>query len=172
MRFDRIDRNHDGELDADDLALRFIATDASLTTTCTASCPRQRGVVVMLNQESLLKWALVVSGVGFLLIYPLAIFWPSGWSWHQGAPYESQYLMMIIGVYATLGVFLIRASRHPQANLSLIWFTIWSSLVHAGIMAVQSVTGAGHMGHLVGDVPALVVNAVVLAVLVSARQKA
>jgi hypothetical protein len=126
----------------------------------------------MLNQESLLKWALAVSGTGFLLIYPLAIVWPSGWSWHQGAPYESQYLMMIIGVYATLGVFLIRASRHPRANLSLIWFTIWSSLIHAGIMAVQSVSSAGHVGHLVGDVPALVLTAVVLAVLVSAPQKA
>jgi hypothetical protein len=126
----------------------------------------------MLSQESFLKWALIMFGVGFLLIYPLAIVWPSGWSWHQGPPYESQYLMMIIGVYATLGVFLIRASRHPQSNLSLIWFTIWSSLVHAGIMAVQSVSGAGHMGHLVGDVPALVLTAVILAVLVSAPQKA
>jgi hypothetical protein len=126
----------------------------------------------MLNQESLLKWALVASGAGFLLIYPLAIVWPSGWSWHQGAPYQSQYLMMIIGVYATLGVFLIRASRDPRANLSLIWFTIWSNLVHAGIMAVQSVNGEGHRGHLAGDVPALVFTAVVLAVLVSAPQKA
>ena len=126
----------------------------------------------MLNRESLLKCTLIVSGAGFLLIYPLAIVWPSGWSWHQGAPYESQYLMMIIGVYATLGIFLIRASRHPQTNLSLIWFTIWSSLVHAGIMAVQSVNDAGHMGHLVGDVPALVFIAGVLAILVSAPQKA
>ena len=125
----------------------------------------------MLNREPLLKWALVISGAGFLLIYPLAIIWPSGWSWHQGAPYESQYLMMIIGVYATLGVFLIRASRNPRSNLSLIWFTIWSSLVHAGIMGVQSVNGAGHMGHLLGDVPALVLIALVLAILVSSPRK-
>jgi hypothetical protein len=125
----------------------------------------------MLNRESLLKRALVLFGAGFLLIYPLSIFWPSGWAWHQGAPYESQYFMMIIGVYATLGVFLILASRNPRANLSLIWFTIWSSLVHAGIMGVQSVTGGGHMGHLLGDVPALVLIAAVLAILVSAPRK-
>jgi hypothetical protein len=137
-----------------------------------ASRPRQGVFVAMLNQESLLKWALVIFGTGFLLIYPLATVWPSGWSWHEGAPYQSQYLMMIIGVYATLGVFLIRASRNPRSNLSLIWFTVWSSLVHAGIMAAQSVSGAGHMGHLVGDVPALVLIAAVLAVLVSAPQKA
>jgi hypothetical protein len=117
------------------------------------------------NQNLLLKWALILSGVGSLLIYPLAIVWPSGWAWHQGAPYESQYFMMIIGIYATLGVFLIRASWNPEGNRTLIWFTIWSGLVHAAIMAVQSVSAAEHMGHLAGDVPALVLISVVLAVL-------
>jgi hypothetical protein len=126
----------------------------------------------MINRESLLKLALILSGAGFLLIYPLAMVWPSGWAWHQGAPSGSEYFMMFVGVYGTLGVFLILASRNPQANRSLIWFTIWSSLVHAGIMAVQSVTGAGHMGHLAGDVPALAIIAVVLAVLISPPRKA
>jgi hypothetical protein len=84
-------------------------------------------------------------------------------------PYESQYFMMIIAVYATLGIFLIRAAGNPQGNRSLIWFTIWSSLAHAAIMAVQSVSSAGHMGHLLGDVPALVLIAIVLAVLMPAR---
>jgi hypothetical protein len=69
--------------------------------------------------------------------------------------------MMIVGVYATLGVFLLNASRNPQAHRSLIWFTVWSSVVHAGIMAVQSMP-AGHSGHLVGDVPALFLVAIVL----------
>ena len=44
----------------------------------------------------------------------------------------SHYLMMIIGVYATLGVFLIIA-WNPAAHTSLIWFTVWSSHVHAVI---------------------------------------
>jgi hypothetical protein len=136
-----------------------------------ASLPRQRGVVVVPSRELLLKWALILSGVGSLLIYPLALVWPSGWAWHQGAPYESQYFMMIIGVYATLGVFLIKAAWNPDANRSLIWFTIFSGLVHAAIMAVQSVNGGDHMGHLVGDVPALVLISVVLAVLMSTRRK-
>ena len=76
------------------------------------------------------------------------------------------YSMMIVGVYATLGVFLLNAARNPQANLSLIWFTVWSSVVHAAIMAVQSFGGGHHMGHLSGDVPALLLVAVVLSVLV------
>jgi hypothetical protein len=126
----------------------------------------------MRNRESLLGYALVACGAAFLLVYPLAIIWPSGWAWHHGAPYESQYFMMIVGVYATLGVFLLLASRDPRGHLSLIWFTIWSSLVHAGIMGVQSLSGGEHTGHLIGDVPALALVAVILAVLVLPLRKA
>ena len=72
---------------------------------------------------------------------------------------------MILGIYATLGVFLLLASRNPLAHLSLIWFTVWSSVVHGGIMAVQSLANPEHMGHLWGDVLALFVVAAVLALL-------
>lgn len=113
-----------------------------------------------------LQIALVVFGAVMILLYPLAVVWPSGWAWHAGAPYESDYFMMIVGVYATLGLFLLNAARRPEAHLSLIWFAVCSSLVHAVIMAVQSFGGGGHhMGHLWGDVPALLLVAVVLSVL-------
>jgi hypothetical protein len=79
------------------------------------------------------------------------------------------YLQMIIGVYATLGVFLLIASRDPLANRSLIWFTVWSSIVHGGIMAVQSIVFPEHRGHLLGDVPALLIVAAVLALLMPRR---
>jgi hypothetical protein len=123
-------------------------------------------------RADLLKYALVAFGVIFMLIYPLAVVWPSGWAWHAGAPYESDYFMMIVGVYATLGVFLILAARDPQANRSLIWFTIVSSVVHAAIMAAQSFEMPEHMGHLFGDVPGLVAVAVVLFILVPRGQSA
>ena len=72
---------------------------------------------------------------------------------------------MILGVYATLGIFLILASKRPLENLSLIWFTVWSSWVHAGIMAFQAAMDSSEHGHLFGDVPAMVLVGVVLAVL-------
>jgi hypothetical protein len=115
--------------------------------------------------DRLLKIALVLFGLAFLLIYPLAIVWPSGWAWHAGAPYSNDYYMMIVGVYAVLGVFLILAARNPDANRSLIWFTAISSVVHGAIMARQSFDmsgGMGHMGHLMGDVPALFLVGIVL----------
>jgi hypothetical protein len=72
---------------------------------------------------------------------------------------------MIVGVYATLGVFLLLASRDPEANRSIIWFTVWSSVVHAAIMAMQSFGDAAEHGHLIGDVPALLLVAVALGIL-------
>jgi Family of unknown function (DUF6632) len=57
------------------------------------------------------------------------------------------------------------ASRDPLRHLSLIWFTVWSSVVHAGIMAAQSLANPEHRGHLWGDVLALFVVAGILAAL-------
>ena len=119
----------------------------------------------MINNARLLSFSLVAFGAVFCLILPLGIVWPSGWSWHAGPPMASHYYMMIVGVYATLGVFLIRAARDPAAHRSLIWFTVWSSVVHAAIMAVQAAGDPMQQGHLFGDVPALLLVAAVLGVL-------
>lgn len=116
------------------------------------------------ERVKLLRVALVVVGLIFLVgVYPLTILWPAGWAWHNTG--QSLYLQMILGIYATLGVFLLIASRDPIANRSLIWFTIWSSVVHGGIMAAQSIVYPEHRGHLMGDVPALFIVAIVLAFL-------
>lgn len=105
----------------------------------------------------------IVTGVIFVLgVYPLMKVWPAGWGWQPSQP---EYEQMILGVYATLGVFLLIAARDPAAHRSLIWFTAWSSLVHAGIMAVQAIRDPLERGHLVGDVPALALVGVVLALL-------
>ena len=114
-----------------------------------------------------LRVVLVIAGLAGLALYPLMVLWPSGWTWHAG---HSAYPLMIVGIYATLGVFLILAARDPYANLSLIWFTVWSSIVHSGIMAVQAFTEPGQVGHLAGDVPALLIIAVALAVLTPRKQ--
>jgi hypothetical protein len=108
------------------------------------------------NRLLFLRIALIAFGLTFTLIYPLGVVWPSGWAWGHG---HSHYLMMI-GVYGTLGVFLILASRNPDAHRSIIWFTVWSSVVHGTIMSVQSFNDAGERGHLLGDVPALFLVAI------------
>jgi hypothetical protein len=122
-----------------------------------------------MDANRLLRIALIAIGLIFAFgIYPLSIVWPSGWAWGHG---HSHYLMMIIGVYATLGVFLLLASRDPQAHSSLIWFTVWSSVVHGAIMAGQAFTDPMETGHLIADVPALFIVAVVLGVLMLRAKK-
>jgi hypothetical protein len=110
-----------------------------------------------------LRYALIAVGATFTFgLYPLMQLWPSGWSWGVG---HSHYQMMIVGVYATLGIFLIAAARDPLANRSLIWFTIVSSAVHAVVMGAEALMDPAEAGHLVGDVPALVLVTVALVVL-------
>ena len=121
-----------------------------------------------MNTHKLLQAALILFGVVCCLVYPLAIVWPSGWAWHEGSPAASNYFLMIVGVYATLGVFLIRAAADPQANRSLILFAIWSSLVHGLSMGAPSFAQPMHRGHVPGDVAALLGMAALLAWLLHA----
>ncbi len=111
-----------------------------------------------------LRVALILVGLIFIFgVYPLMMtLWPSGWRW---SPNQAQYEQMILGVYATLGVFLLIASRNPLLHLSLIWFTVFSSIVHAGIMTAHALTMPSEHGHLFGDVPALFIVAALLAFL-------
>jgi hypothetical protein len=117
-----------------------------------------------------LKIALVLIGAFCVVgVYPLTIYWPSGWTWHTDGP--DLYLQMILGIYATLGIFLIIAARNPLEHLSIIWFMVWSSIVHGGIMAAQSLVFPEHRGHLLGDVPVLLIAAAVLALLTPRGKK-
>ena len=112
------------------------------------------------TRASGLKYALVLFGVICFLIYPLALVWPSGWIWHNGG--GTHYFQMICGLYAVLGFFLVRAAKAPTENKSLIEFTIWSSVVHAGVMTLQVMSDHMETGHLFGDIPALIIVASVL----------
>jgi hypothetical protein len=123
------------------------------------------------NQETRLRYlkiALTAFGLVFIFGVPAMMMWiwPSGWSW---TPAQPEYEQMIMGVYITLGVFLLRAAKDPLRDASLIWFTIWSSLVHATIMLVQALRDPTEQANLMGDVPALYLVAIVLWVLMPTR---
>ena len=123
------------------------------------------------KKMKVLKILLVVFGIVFVIgIYPLSLFWPSGWQWHGGQ--GNYYFQMILGVYATLGVFMVLAAKDPMKHLSLIWFVVWSSVVHSAIMAIQAFGDDMETGHLVGDVPVLLLVAILLALLTPRRLSA
>lgn len=125
-----------------------------------------------MTQDQKLKYpsfTFWIFGIIFIVgIYAMMMWiWPSGWGWE---PRQPEYEQMIMGVYATLGVFLIRAAKNPMEHLSLIWFTIWSTFVHGGIMLVQAIVDENERANLLGDVPALFLIAIVLWVLVSKKR--
>jgi protein-S-isoprenylcysteine O-methyltransferase Ste14 len=78
-------------------------------------------------RERVLKVVLVLVGLIFLAgVYPL-------WRW-----LPNQTIEQMLGViYATLGIFLLLASRNRLVNRSLIAFTAWSSVAHAAIMTLH-----------------------------------
>lgn len=126
-----------------------------------------------MTEDQRLKYlsvALRIFGVVFILgVYPMMMWiWPSAWAWE---PRQLEYELMIIGVYAVLGVFLIRAARKPMEHLSLIWFTIWSSIVHGGIMFGEAIADANERINMLGDVSALFLVAIVLSVLTPRKLK-
>lgn len=119
-------------------------------------------------RESALRIALVLVGATCLALGPLMLVWPAGWRW---SPHHAYYEQMMVGLYGTLGVFLIRASKDPPRHLSLIWFAVWSSIAHASVMTIQALAESGHRGHLLADVPALFLAATVLGVLAPRRPR-
>lgn len=115
-----------------------------------------------------LKIVLVVVGVFFMVgLMPMMTFWPASWAWE---PRQSEYEQMIMGVYATLGLFLVLASFKPMEHRSLIQFTIWSSFVHATIMLVQALVDKHEHPNLMGDVPGLYLVGILLWVLLPKKE--
>ena len=113
------------------------------------------------DKQKYLSISLYVFGIIYLVGVPLLmmVFESSGWTW---TPRQPEYEQMIMGVYATLGIFLIMAAKNPAEHTSLIWFTIWSNIVHGGVMLYHSIIDVTERANLVGDVPALFIVAAVL----------
>ena len=104
--------------------------------------------------------------IGLLFVFGLTgmmTFAPAFWAWR---PRHHEYEQMILGFYAVLGLFLVRAAGNPLRHRSLIWFTVWSSIVHAAVMAIHALRDPAERAHLAGDVPALLLVAIVLAALI------
>jgi hypothetical protein len=81
-----------------------------------------------MQRERVLKIVLVVVGLLFCAaIYPLILM-----------AKQDPALAMMMSLNATLGIFLLRASRNPSAHRSLIAFAAWSSFAHAAVMSFQA----------------------------------
>ncbi|MFP4002758.1 MAG: DUF6632 domain-containing protein [Alphaproteobacteria bacterium] len=118
------------------------------------------------RRRKLLSFVLLITGIAFIGVYGLMTVFPESWAWE---PRQYEYEQMIAGVYAVLGIFLLLAARAPERHLSLIWFTAASSLVHGLIMLVQALVDPAETPNLYGDIPALILVGILLAVLAPKR---
>jgi len=76
---------------------------------------------------------------------------------------------MMMGLYCTLGIFLLIAARNPSAHRSLIAFAAWSSFAHAVVMSTQGFEiPSQRSGFLIGSAVLVVIG---LALIVLAPQK-
>ena len=70
---------------------------------------------------------------------------------------------MMMGIYATLGVFLLLAVRNPSAHRSLIAFAAWSSFAHAAVMSLLGLQIPSERdGFLIGSAILAVIGVVLL----------
>ena len=114
-----------------------------------------------MKRERVLKVVLVVLGLLFCAaVYPLMLM-----------AKQDPALAMMMSLHATIGVFLLLASRNPPAHRSLIAFTAWSSFAHASVMAVQAYLGLIARRELLG-VATFAVIGVALIALAPAKQSA
>ena len=110
-------------------------------------------------RERALRVVLVLVGLLFCAgVYPLIVMLR-----------QEPALAMMMSLYATLGVFLLLASRNPSANRSLIAFAAWSSFAHAAVMSFQAFRNMIARQELIG-VAAFVVIGVALIALAPAKQ--
>lgn len=81
-------------------------------------------------RDRALKVVLVLVG----LLFSAAAYPAVGAIWSHDHSDTGDSMMM--GIYATLGVFLLLAVRNPSAHRSLIAFAAWSSFAHAIVMSL------------------------------------
>jgi hypothetical protein len=77
---------------------------------------------------------------------------------------------MQMGIYTTLGVFLLLAVRRPAEHRSLIAFAAWSSLAHALVMTTLGFEIPSEKSGFIGGSAVLVVIAVLLLALLPPRE--
>lgn len=106
-----------------------------------------------MRRERVLQIVLVVVGLLFCaLLYPLAVFFS-----------REPALAMMLGLYVTLGFFLLLAARNPSEHRSLIAFTAWSSFAHAAVMGTQAYRKIVDRQEMIGVIVLIIIGIVLIA---------
>jgi len=115
-----------------------------------------------------LKILLVLSGLACLAgLYPLI-----GALREGVATTINRQDQMILGIYISLGVFLLIAARDPREHRSLILFAGWSTLAHDSVMIVQGIQYHDLRGDLLGFAIIAVIGLALIALALEKQARA
>jgi uncharacterized protein DUF6632 len=110
--------------------------------------------------------ALIVNGIGMIVIYPLnmIVLERASWIWDYPNRHPA-FEHMLVAIYVSMGAFLLWAARDPVRFLPLIDFVIVSGAIHATVMAIDAWHMPGMAHHLAfrGDVMGTYVAPITLA---------
>ena len=115
-----------------------------------------------MKRERILQVAVGLLGLFYIaLMYPLYTdLWHSKWLLEMKNECEPMFLSWFIA----LGPFLLLAARKPSLHRSLIAFAACQSLLHASVMAIQTVEAWKHGVHR--DFTDVVVTSIIGGILV------
>lgn len=106
-----------------------------------------------MRRDGALKVVLVVVGLLFsAAVIPLVMM-----------AKQDPALAMMMSLYATLGIFLLMASRNPFEHRSVIAFTAWSSFAHATVMIVQAYLNFIARRELIGSAVFILIGVALIA---------
>ena len=107
-----------------------------------------------MRRERTLKIVLVLAGLLFsAAVIPLMMMVK-----------QDPALAMMMSLYATLGVFLLLATRNPSEHRSLIAFAAWSSFAHAAVMSFQALLNMIARRELIGSAVFIMIGIALVAV--------
>lgn len=119
-------------------------------------------------RERALKVLLVLSGLACLAgLYPL-----TGAMRDGVATSINRQDQMILGIYISLGVFLLIAAFNPAQHRSLILFAGWSTLAHDAVMIVQGIQYHDIRDDLIGYIIIAVIGVALIALAPPKRARA
>lgn len=116
-----------------------------------------------MNTEKTLKIVLKISAIYLWYFIPLFLLIVSDIGSHlfqQGTffgnlivryPYQWDYELMFAGFYLVWGIFVWKAAKNPENNLSLIKFTAWGFFANVATNIIVGLLRTQELSHLATD---------------------
>lgn len=115
------------------------------------------------DNKALRTYSIVMIALAIFFLAPLFAdhLWKAGLVWQDNRTNES-IPSMLKAMYLALSICLVWGAREPLKNAIIIDYVIVSSWLHGLVMLYYAIVLHWERAHLLGDVPMLLIIAVVL----------